>query len=103
MGIRLPGCDPGLSAAVTAISGVIFAGTFDGHLRAYATNDGEIIWDHDTNRAFDSVSGDLAHGGSIESDGPVVAHGHVLVNSGYLFGGRMPGNVLLAFTAGDRP
>jgi outer membrane protein assembly factor BamB len=79
------------------------AGAFDGHLRAYAANDGEIIWDYDTNRAFDSVSGDLAHGGSIESDGPVVAHGHVLVNSGYLFGGRMPGNVLLAFTAGDRP
>lgn len=93
MGIRLPGCDPGLSAAVTAIPGVIFAGAFDGHLRAYATNDGEFIWDHDTNRAFDSVSGDLAHGGSIESDGPIVAHGHVLVNSGYLFGGRMPGNV----------
>ena len=70
---------------------------FDGHLRAYAAGSGAVIWDFDTNRAFESVSGAPAHGGSIESDGPVIAHGHVLVNSGYLFGGRMPGNVLLAF------
>jgi polyvinyl alcohol dehydrogenase (cytochrome) len=28
----------------------------------------------------------------------MVGDGYVLVNSGYLFGGRMPGNVLLAFT-----
>ena len=38
-----------------------------------------------------------ARGGSIEAAGPVVFNGTVLVNSGYLFGGRMAGNVLLAF------
>ncbi len=96
---RRPACDPGLSAAVTAISGVVFAGAFDGHLRAYAADTGEVIWDYDTNRSFITVSGEQAMGGSIESDGPVIADGHVLINSGYLFGGRMPGNVLLAFTA----
>ncbi len=92
-----PACDPGLSAAVTAIPGVVFAGAFDGHLRAYAAATGEVLWDFDTNRSFPTVSGEVARGGSIESDGPLVAHGRVLINSGYLFGGRMPGNVLLVF------
>ena len=94
-----PACDPGFSAAVTAIPGVVFAGAFDGHLRAYSADNGKLLWDYDTNRSFDTVSGEVAKGGSIESDGPVVVGGHVLVNSGYLFGDRMPGNVLLAFAA----
>jgi polyvinyl alcohol dehydrogenase (cytochrome) len=93
-----PACDPGLSAAVTAIPGVVFAGAFDGHLRAYDSSTGSIIWDFSTAREFETLSGETARGGSIESDGPVVANGQVLVNSGYLFGGRMAGNVLLAFS-----
>lgn len=92
-----PECDPGLSAAVTAIPGVVFAGAFDGHLRAYAAATGQVLWDYDTNREFATVSGEVGRGGSIEANGPVVVDGHVLVNSGYLFGGRMGGNVLLAF------
>ena len=93
-----PECDPGLSASVNAIPGVVFAGGFDGHLRAYDSLTGAIIWDFNTAREFETLSGDVARGGSIEADGPVIAHGHVLVNSGYLFGGRMGGNVLLAFS-----
>ncbi len=94
-----PACDPGLSAAVTATPEVVFAGAFDGHLRAYDADTGEVLWDYDTNRSFTTISGEVAHGGSIESDGPIVVGGHVLVNSGYLFGDRMAGNVLLAFSA----
>ena len=93
-----PACDPGLSAAITAIPGVVFAGAFDGHLRAYDSLTGAIIWDFNTAREFKTLSGEIASGGSIESDGPVIGNGHVLVNSGYLFGGRMAGNVLLAFS-----
>jgi polyvinyl alcohol dehydrogenase (cytochrome) len=93
-----PECDPGLSASVNAIPGVVFAGGFDGRLRAYDSLTGEIIWDFNTAREFETLSGEMARGGSIESDGPAIAHGHVLINSGYLFGGRMGGNVLLAFT-----
>ncbi len=93
-----PACDPGLSAAVTAIEGVVFAGAFDGHLRAYDSLTGAIIWDFNTAKAYKTLSGEMARGGSIESDGPVIANGHVLVNSGYLFGSRMAGNVLLAFS-----
>ena len=92
-----PACDPGFSAAVTAMPGVVFAGAFDGHLRAYRAADGKLLWDFDTNRPFTTVSGEQGHGGSIEADGPVVAEGHVLVNSGYLFGDRMAGNLLFAF------
>lgn len=94
---RKPACDPGLSAAVTSIPGVVFAGSFDGHLRAYDAASGRVLWDFDTAREFDTVNGVPGRGGSIESAGPVVVDGVVLVNSGYLFGGRMAGNVLLAF------
>lgn len=93
-----PACDPGLSAAISAVPGAIFAGAFDGHLRAYNSQSGAILWNFNTAQKFETVSGDLAQGGSIESDGPVIANGHVLINSGYLYGGRMGGNVLLAFT-----
>ena len=98
-----PACDPGYSAAVTAMPGVVFAGAFDGHLRAYRAADGELLWDFNTNRPFVTVSGEEGHGGSIDADGPVVADGHVLVNSGYLFGDRMAGNLLFAFAPEQAP
>ena len=87
-----------MSAAISDIPGAVFAGAFDGHLRAYDSQTGAILWDFNTAKEFETVSGDITKGGSIESDGPVVANGHVLINSGYLYGGRMGGNVLLAFT-----
>lgn len=94
-----PGCDPGLSAAVTATDGVVFSGALDGTLRAHDSNTGEVIWSYNTARTFDSVSGVPGYGGALESDGPVLVDGSVLVNSGYLWGGRFPGNVLLHFKA----
>jgi polyvinyl alcohol dehydrogenase (cytochrome) len=94
------GCDRGYSAAVTAIPGVVFAGSIDGHLRAYAAEDGELLWEVDTARDYETVSGEVARGGSIESDGPVVYNGLVLINSGYTLG-LMPGNLLLAFEVPD--
>jgi polyvinyl alcohol dehydrogenase (cytochrome) len=93
-----PACDAGISAAATAIPGLVFTGAFDGQLRAYNSNNGSVLWSFQTNTNFESVSGRAAHGGSIESDGPVIAGGYLLVNSGYLYGSRMPGNVLLAFS-----
>lgn len=93
-----PACDRGYSPPPTAIDGAVFQPSFDGWLRAYAEKDGALLWSYDTVREFDTVSGEKARGGSIESAGPVVADGRVIVNSGYLFGGRMPGNVLLVFS-----
>lgn len=91
------GCSPTQSAAVTAIPGIVFSGSNDGHLRGYSTEDGKILWDFDTVREFQTVNGVKAKGGSIDGPGAVVANGMVFVNSGYSRFGGMPGNVLLAF------
>ncbi|MDQ3011462.1 MAG: PQQ-binding-like beta-propeller repeat protein [Acidobacteriota bacterium] len=87
------------SAAATVIPGVVFSGTADGHLRAYATKDGAILWDFDTAATqYDAVNGMKAKGGALDGGGPVVAAGLLYTNSGY---GRLighPGNLLLAFS-----
>jgi polyvinyl alcohol dehydrogenase (cytochrome) len=91
-------CSPAQSAAITAIPGVVFSGSIDGHLRAYAMQDGKVLWDFDTARPFETVNNVRAMGGSIDVGGPAIADGVVLTTSGYpTFGGR-PGNVLLAFS-----
>jgi len=94
----IPVCDQGMSAAITSTDQLVFAGTLDGNLKAYDSVSGEIIWSFDTYGEFESVSGEMALGGSIESDGPVLYKGHVIVNSGYQFGARMPGNALMVFS-----
>jgi polyvinyl alcohol dehydrogenase (cytochrome) len=67
-------------------------------LRAFSTEDGEMIWDFDTAaQTYSTVNGVPAKGGSIDGAGPVVAGGMVFVNSGYPRNGGMPGNLLLAF------
>jgi polyvinyl alcohol dehydrogenase (cytochrome) len=91
-------CSPAQSAAVTVIPGAVFSGSVDGHLRAYSTATGEVIWDMDTARDYDTVNGQKAHGGSIDGPGAVVAGGILYVNSGYGQWGGTPGNVLLAFS-----
>ena len=90
-------CSPAQLAAVTAIPGVVFSGSLDGHLRAYSATDGKVLWDFDTAREFTTANGVKASGGAIDGPGPVIVNGLVLVNSGYNRFGGMPGNVLLAF------
>jgi polyvinyl alcohol dehydrogenase (cytochrome) len=92
-----PGCSPAQPAAITAIPGVVFSGSLDGHLRAFASEDGEVLWDFDTAKEYATVNGIPAKGGSLDGAGPVVVGGLVFVNSGYPRNGGMPGNVLLAF------
>ena len=92
------GCSPAQSAAVTVIPGVVFSGSLDGHLRAYSTTDGHIVWDVDTAVEYQTVNGVKAKGGSLDGPGPVVVGGTLFVNSGYGMFGEMPGNVLLAFS-----
>ena len=93
-----PGCNPAQSAAVTAIPGIVFSGGIDGHLRAYDSNKGAIVWDVDTAQPYMTVNGVQGNGGSIDGPGPVVVGGMVFVNSGYAFVAGKPGNVLLAFS-----
>ena len=93
---------PAQSAAVTAMPCVVFSGSVDGHLRAYSSEDGCVVWDFDTAREYRTVNGVPGRGGSIDSAGPVVAGGLVFTTSGYSVFGGMPGNVLLAFGL-DKP
>jgi polyvinyl alcohol dehydrogenase (cytochrome) len=93
-----PGCSPAQSAALTVIPGVVFAGSLDGHVRAYSTEDGKVIWDFDTVQDLKTVNGVKASGGGVDGPGAVVAGGMVFVGSGYARTGGMGGNILLAFS-----
>lgn len=91
------GCNGAQSAAISSMPGVVFSGSIDGHFRAFSTRTGQIIWDFDTARQFETVNGVAGKGGSLDSAGPVIAGGMVYTNSGYGMWQGMPGNVVLAF------
>jgi polyvinyl alcohol dehydrogenase (cytochrome) len=91
-------CSPAQSAAVSAFPGIAFSGSVDGHMRAYSTSDGKVLWDYDTERPYETVNGVEARGGSIDGPGPAIGGGMVFFNSGYHTAGGQPGNVLLAFS-----
>jgi polyvinyl alcohol dehydrogenase (cytochrome) len=93
-----PRCSPAQSAAVTAMPGVAFSGSVDGHLRAYSAKDGSIVWDFDSIREYKTVNGVAGRGGSMDGPGPAIGGGMLYVNSGYPSNGGTPGNVLIAFS-----
>jgi polyvinyl alcohol dehydrogenase (cytochrome) len=93
-----PRCSPAQSAAVTAIPGVAFSGSVDGHMRGYSTTDGKVIWDFDSQREYTTVNGVPGRGGSIDGPGPVISGGMLFMNSGYVGAGGAPGNVLLGLS-----
>jgi polyvinyl alcohol dehydrogenase (cytochrome) len=93
-----PRCSPAQSAAISAIPGVVFSGSVDGHLRAYSTTNGSILWDFDSVGPYKTVNDVPARGGSFDGPGPAIAGGMLFVSSGYARAGGMPGNVLLAFS-----
>jgi polyvinyl alcohol dehydrogenase (cytochrome) len=96
-----PGCSPAQPGAVTVIPGVVFSGSIDGHMRAFSSEDGEVLWDFYTTKEYATVNGIQAKGGSVDGAGPVVVNGMVYVNSGYPRFGGVPGNVVLAFAPED--
>jgi polyvinyl alcohol dehydrogenase (cytochrome) len=66
-------------------------------LRAYAADGGEILWQFDTNRTYETVNGVPGTGASIDGSPLIVGGGMIFVNSGYGGIAARPGNVLLAF------
>jgi len=100
-GDRRP-CSPAQSAAVTGIPGAVFSGALDGHLRAYSTATGKILWDYDTMREFQTVNGLPGHGGALDVGGAVVAGGMLFATSGSAQRNGLPGNVLLGFALSGR-
>lgn len=96
-GAKRPFCDPGISAAVTAIPGAVLAGHMDGHMRAYASRDGKLLWDVDTAREYATVNGMKGRGGSMSGPGAAVGGGYVVFNSGYGLYYHEPGNLFLVY------
>jgi polyvinyl alcohol dehydrogenase (cytochrome) len=90
---------PGQEGPLTAISGVVFSGAWDGVLRALSAANGRVLWEYNTVQDYKTINGVAAKGGSMGAAGPTVAGGMLFVPSGYI-GVRsgMPGNVLLAFS-----
>ena len=97
-----PGCFTAFSAAPAVIPGAVFSGGLDGHIRAFSAADGQLLWDFDTVREFQTVNGVPAKGGAIDGPGPTIANGMVYLSSGYALFGQIGGNVLLAFGAKER-
>lgn len=96
-----PLCRLALPAATTTIPGVVFQGSWDGHLRAHDSRNGNILWQFDTYRPYAGANGFAGQGGSINGAGAVVVGDTVYVNSGYSAfgpGTSLAGNVLLAFS-----
>ena len=75
--------------------GVVFAGSWDGHERAYSTRTGEILWDFSTGVSFDAVNGAKAAGGSMDGATQTIAGGQLYVFSGVR---DRFGNALLVFS-----
>jgi polyvinyl alcohol dehydrogenase (cytochrome) len=82
-------CTHAQAQAVSVMPGSAFSGSMDGHMRAYSTIDGKILWDFDTARDFQTKNGVKASGGPLDHGGATIVNGTVYVNSG---------NTLLAFS-----
>lgn len=95
--LTLRGCGPGISAAITLTPEVVFGGTLDGIIKAYATKDGQELWAFDTKRDYKAINEVKAFGGAIDSDGPIIVDNQLFVTSGYAKFAEKEGNVLLAF------
>jgi polyvinyl alcohol dehydrogenase (cytochrome) len=89
------GCSAAQMAPPTVISGAVFSGSLDGHLRAYDARNGNVIWDFDAARDFKTVNGVKAHGGAFNNGGEAVVNGMVYAHAGYT--NELDGNILLAF------
>jgi len=86
-------CSHAQAQAVTIMPGSAFSGSMDGHLRAYSTIDGKILWDFDTAKDFITNNGIKASGGPLDHGGVTIVNGMVYLNSG---------NALLAFSVGGK-
>jgi len=99
-----PGCYPGYSAAISVTDDFVLAGANDGWLRAFDVNDGTLLWEFDTTQATTAVDGRSAKGGSIGGgQAPLVVGDRIILNSGYAFAGKMPGNALLVLRPAASP
>ncbi len=97
-------CAVGIGAAITATPEMVFAGALDGYLRIHDAATGQLLSKLDTTSSVTTVSGEVAHGGSMDgATAPLPYRGQLYVNSGYNFAGHMRGNVLLVYGRAAQP
>jgi len=92
-------CSRSQNSALALITGAVFSGGQDGHLRAYDTKTGKLVWDLDVGKTYPGVNGADANGGSIDGSPMSIAGGTIYLNSGNVtLSTPRPGNALLAIT-----
>ena len=96
---RLRRCEElhGFSATPLSIDGAVITGALDGRLFVFDSDSGEILFEYDTVRDYETVNGVEGYGGSIDSHSIAAGSGMVFVGSGYGQFRQVSGNVLLAF------
>jgi polyvinyl alcohol dehydrogenase (cytochrome) len=71
-------------------------------LRVFDAGSGAVLWSDDTVRDIPTVNGVTARGGAISGGAaPIPYAGNLIVASGYGYGSKMPGNVLLVYEVGE--
>ena len=90
-------CSSANWSSASAVPGAVLTGSWNGVLRAYAADSGEILWEFPTKQRYEAVNGVPAFGGGIGGGAPTIVDGMMFVGSGYAILGGSPGNVLLAF------
>ncbi len=87
----------GLSGAPTVIGDYLVTGGLDGRLFVFDKATGEVVWEYQTARKYDTVNGIEGNGGAVDNASIVATNGLLLVNSGYGLFGQGAGNVMVAF------
>jgi polyvinyl alcohol dehydrogenase (cytochrome) len=96
---RLRRCESmyGFSATPLSVDGAVITGGLDGRLFVFNSDSGELIFEYDTVKDYETVNGVEGYGGSIDSHSIAAGSGMVFVGSGYGQFRQVAGNVLLAF------
>lgn len=90
-------CRLGMSPAPILVDGALVTGNLSGWLRIFDGKTGDVLFEYQTARDYDTVNGLPGKGGSLDSAPYVAGDGALFVQSGYARFGEIPGNVLLAF------
>ncbi|MDE2305776.1 MAG: PQQ-like beta-propeller repeat protein, partial [Gammaproteobacteria bacterium] len=100
--VQGPACARIHAHSVSVIPGIVFGASIGGHLRAYSTVDGSVVWDFDTARSFQATDGSVARGGRLGRGGATVVDGMVYLDAAAAGDPRSASGVLLAFSAGAK-
>jgi polyvinyl alcohol dehydrogenase (cytochrome) len=89
----------GHDGPLTVTGDLVLSGGWDGMFRILSSSTGELLWQFDTVRTFETVNGVEARGGSMGAAGPIVSGKRLFVPTGYVgVKNGMQGNALLMFS-----